>query len=198
MTTPPSDQIAEVLTSGGVVLLPTDTVLGLAASPAHPQAVDRIYALKQRPREKNLPIMVAGADQIAELGAVLSESALKLLSSRFVPGALTLVLALDPLLAPAWLKGRKEIALRIPDNALLREVLQKAGPLMVTSANLSGSESPATTVEAEAQLHGAPDLTVAGKGAAPAPSTIVDCTTSPARILRHGAVSEAEIKEVLA
>ncbi|WP_417278013.1 L-threonylcarbamoyladenylate synthase [Celeribacter sp.] len=195
---PSSDQIAEVLGSGGVVLLPTDTVLGLAASPAHAQAIEKIYTLKQRPRDKNLPIMVAGADQIAGLGAVLSEGALKLLASAYVPGALTLVLALDPMLVPAWLIGRREIAVRIPNNVLLLEALEKSGPLMVTSANRSGAEPPATTEEAADQLFGAPDLIVPGKGAAPAPSTIVDCTRDPVVILRHGVVSEAQIHEVLA
>lgn len=189
--------IAQALTNGGVVLLPTDTVLGLAASPAHADAVDRIYALKQRPRDKNLPIMVADADQIFELGADVSFSAAKLLASRFVPGALTLVLPIDEPRAPKWLAGRSEIAVRIPNNALLLQTMQICGPLMVTSANRSGADTPETTDEALAQLTGAPDLTVPGTSAAPAPSTIVNCTEEPVRIERLGVVSEAEIAEVL-
>ncbi|WP_434288287.1 L-threonylcarbamoyladenylate synthase [Celeribacter sp. SCSIO 80788] len=195
---PSAEQIAEVLGQGGVVLLPTDTVLGLAASPAFPEAVDKIYALKQRPRQKNLPIMVADADQIFELGADVSFEAAKLLASPYVPGALTLVLPVDTLRAPAWLDGRSEIAVRIPDNELLLNTLRLAGPLMVTSANRSGAETPATTDDALTQLHGAPDLTVPGKGAAPAPSTIVNCTVTPVEIERHGVVPAAQIAEVLA
>ncbi|SFK06447.1 L-threonylcarbamoyladenylate synthase [Celeribacter neptunius] len=192
-----AEQIAKTLAEGGVVLMPTDTVLGLAASPAHTTAVDRIYELKQRPRDKNLPIMVAGVEQIAGLGAVIPAPAVKLLNSAYVPGALTLVLALDPMRAPGWLMDRSEIAIRIPDNALLLEALRLAGPLMVTSANRSGAVTPATTDEARAQLEGTPDLTVPGKGAAPAPSTIVNCTLEPVRIERHGVVTDAEIREVL-
>lgn len=193
----PAEQIAEVLSQGGVVLLPTDTVLGLAASPAHPQAVDRLYELKARPRDKNLPIMVAGVEQIASLGAVIPGPAVKLLNSRYVPGALTLVLTLDAMRAPGWLKDRSEIAIRIPDNDLLLDVLRHAGPLMVTSANRSGTATPASTDKALMQLDGAPDLTVPGKGAAPAPSTIVNCTVEPVRIERHGVITDAEIQEVL-
>lgn len=195
---PSAEDIAEVLGQGGVVLLPTDTVLGLAASPAFPEAVDRIYELKQRPRQKNLPIMVADTDQIFDLGGDVSFEAAKLLASRFVPGALTLVLPVDPQRAPAWLEGRREIAVRIPDNALLLDALRLAGPLMVTSANRSGADTPATTDDALAQLNGAPALTVKGKGAAPAPSTIVNCTVEPIIIERHGVVSDDEIAEVLA
>ncbi|TNE68316.1 MAG: threonylcarbamoyl-AMP synthase [Rhodobacteraceae bacterium] len=195
---PSAEQIAEVLGQGGVVLLPTDTVLGLAASPAFPEAVDKIYTLKQRPRQKNLPIMVADADQIFELGADVSFEAAKLLASPYVPGALTLILPVDAQRAPTWLDGRSEIAVRIPDNDLLLNALRLAGPLMVTSANRSGAETPATTDDALAQLHGAPDLTVPGKGAAPAPSTIVNCTVTPVEIERHGVVSPAEIAEILA
>jgi Sua5/YciO/YrdC/YwlC family protein len=195
---PSAEDIAEVLGQGGVVLLPTDTVLGLAASPAFPEAVDKIYALKKRPRQKNLPIMVADADQIFELGGDVSFEAAKLLASRYVPGALTLVLPVDAQRAPDWLDGRKEIAVRIPDNDLLLNVLRLAGPLMVTSANRSGADTPATTEDALMQLHGSPDLVVPGKGLAPTPSTIVNCTVIPVEIERHGVVSPAQIAEVLA
>ncbi|AJE46202.1 L-threonylcarbamoyladenylate synthase [Celeribacter indicus] len=186
-------EIARCLTEGGVVLLPTDTVLGLAVSPARSDAVDRLYALKMRPRDKNLPVMVADAGQIAALGAEIPPAADALLASRFVPGALTLVFGLDQTRAPGWLAGRAEIAVRIPDDARLLAVLRETGPLLVTSANRSGAETPATTVEAAAQLAGAPDMTVPGSGSAAAPSTIVNCRLSPVKIERHGAIPAAEI-----
>lgn len=190
-------EIARCLTRGGVVLIPTDTVLGLAVSPAHTQAVDRLYALKQRPRDKNLPIMVADADQIRGLGAQMTLSAQTLLDSRFVPGALTIVFGLDETLTPGWLNGRDEIALRIPNDLRLLAVLRETGPLLVSSANRSGQDTPATTEAALVQLDGAPDLTVVGQGQAATPSTIVNCRKSPPVIERLGAVPEAEIAALL-
>ncbi|MCA0042919.1 L-threonylcarbamoyladenylate synthase [Celeribacter litoreus] len=195
--TPTVAEIAKVLEEGGVVLIPTDTVLGLAASPTFPEAVDRIYALKQRPRDKNLPIMVANEDQIFELGADLSLSAAQLIASKFVPGALTLILPIDQTRAPHWLKDRVEIAVRIPNNDRLLETMRIVGPLMVTSANLSGEATPETTDDACAQLDGTPDLVVPGESAAPAPSTIVNCIDEPVHIERLGVVSEEEIAKVL-
>jgi L-threonylcarbamoyladenylate synthase len=190
-------EIAQCLSQGGVVLLPTDTVLGLAVSPRHGAAIDRLYGLKHRPRDKNLPIMVADTDQIAMLGAQITPSAQALLSSSFVPGALTIVFGLDPARAPEWLAGRDEIALRIPNDAQLLAVLRETGPLLVTSANRSGAQTPGTTNEAAAQLNGTPDLIVAGTGRQATPSTIVNCRVTPARIERIGAVSEADIASLL-
>ncbi|MBU0643624.1 MAG: threonylcarbamoyl-AMP synthase [Alphaproteobacteria bacterium] len=189
--------IVQCITQGGVVLLPTDTVLGLAVSPRHGEAIDRLYGLKHRPRDKNLPIMVADADQIAMLGAQITPSAQALLSSPFVPGALTIVFDLDPTRAPEWLAGRDEIALRIPNDAQLLAVLRQTGPLLVTSANRSGAQTPGTTNEAAAQLNGTPDLIVAGTGRQATPSTIVNCRVTSARIERIGAVSEADIASLL-
>ncbi|WP_417242923.1 L-threonylcarbamoyladenylate synthase [Celeribacter sp.] len=184
--------ISACLNGGGIVLLPTDTVLGLAVSPAHDDAVARLYALKDRPREKNLPIMVADMSQIADLGALPTDAARRLLASPFVPGAVTLVLELGPQ-RPDWLAGRDEIALRIPDDARLRDVLRRTGPLLVTSANRAGLETPHTSDAASAQLTAPPDLVVAGTSRAGAPSTIVNCRTSPPHLIRIGAVTAAQI-----
>lgn len=197
MTSPTIETVAECLIDGGVVLIPTDTVLGLAVSPAHPQAVDRLYALKDRPREKNLPIMAASPDQIDALGGIRTNAADRLISSGLMPGALTLVLGLDPTRTPNWLSGREEIAFRIPDEPFLRAVLGKTGPLMLTSANRSGHDTPATSDAATAQLTGQPDLVVAGESRAAAPSTIVNCRTSPVTIERQGAIPAARIFEIL-
>lgn len=189
-------EIATCLIEGGVVLIPTDTVLGLAVSPAHPGAMARLYAMKNRPQDKNLPIMVADADQITALGAEINDTARALLQSPFMPGALTVVLPLGP--TPAtWLAERREIALRIPDHDLLRAVLRETGPLLVTSANLSGADTPTDPETAAASLTQRPDLVVPGRGRLPTPSTIVNTCTTPLRIERHGAVPEAAIHALL-
>ncbi|MBU2868914.1 L-threonylcarbamoyladenylate synthase [Pacificibacter marinus] len=187
----------ETLTNGGVVLLPTDTVLGLVALPSDTQAVDKVYALKQRPRDKNLPIIVASADQITAFGGQITRSARACLDSQYMPGPLTIAIGLQANTTPKWLLGRAECAVRIPDDALLLALLTNLGPLMATSANLSGQDTPQTTQEAADQLNGTPDYVVAGHAKSQAPSTLVNCRVTPAKIERIGAVSEAEINAIL-
>ncbi|GAA3852900.1 L-threonylcarbamoyladenylate synthase [Celeribacter arenosi] len=191
------DVVVAALKAGKVVLLATDTVLGLAVSPAHEDAVERLYALKDRPREKNLPVMVADLDQIVAIGGIMTPSATALATSEFMPGPLTIVLGLDPARTPAWLKGRSEIAVRIPDDDFLRAVLRDAGPLFVTSANRSGRPTPATSAAAAADLTDAPDLVVTGTSRTETPSTLVNCQTVPPKIERLGAVSRAQITQIL-
>lgn len=187
----------QALVSGGVVLLATDTVLGLVALPSDSTAVDKVYALKKRPRDKNLPIIVASADQITAFGGQISPSARACLNSKHMPGPLTIAIELQTEIAPSWLSGRAECAIRIPDDALLLALLTNLGPLMATSANLSGRDTPHTTDEAVIQLNGTPDYVVAGQAKSQAPSTLVNCRISPPKIERIGAVSEAEIAAIL-
>jgi len=190
-------RIVGALRAGGVVLLPTDTVLGLATLPNIQAGVDRLYALKDRPRAKALPIMVAGSDQLADLGVILTPAIEQALASPFVPGALTIAAEIDPHLSPDWLAGRREIAFRIPDAPLLLELLRQVGALLVTSANRAGHPTPVNASAVLAQLTGAPDLVVDGTAGAGVASTLINCTQSPAVIERLGAISQAQLAEYL-
>lgn len=193
----PSDIVA-CLRTGGVVLLPTDTVFGLAVMPTKAEGVDRLYALKARPRAKALPIMLANATQVAELGVIMSPAIEQALNCPFVPGALTIAAPIDPRNCPDWLQGREEVAFRIPNSALLLDVLTQIGPLLVTSANLAGAPTPSTAPGVLEQLTGRPDLVVEGKTGADVASTLVNCSYSPAVIERIGAVSVADLSQWLA
>lgn len=179
-------------------MLPTDTVFGLAVLPSQTLGVDRLYALKTRQRTKDLPIMVANSKQMVDLGVIVSLAIEQLLASPFVPGALTIVAAIDPKKCPDWLHGRHEVAFRIPNSPLLLEVLAQVGPLFVTSANLAGAPTPKTVHGVLAQLIGVPDLVVEGKTGADIASTLVNCSQSPAVIERLGAVSVADLSKWVA
>jgi L-threonylcarbamoyladenylate synthase len=187
-----SDVVA-CLQKNGVVLLPTDTVLGLAILPNSSEAVEKIYNLKARTRDKELPILASNSDQIEGLGLIASPNVEKLLNSPLVPGALTIVANLNPKICPDWLQGRKEIAFRIPNFGLLLDVLEQTGPLLVTSANLAGSHTPKTTSEVLKQLNGVPDLVVTGKMLTDTPSTLVNCTKTLSVVERVGAIPITEI-----
>ena len=181
-------QAAETLDAGGVVLLPTDTVFGLAARPDRPEAVARVFALKARPAHKSLPVMVASVAQLEEIGASLTGAARALLDSPFSPGPLTLAVGLDEGRRADWLRGRDELAFRIPDDAFLLELLGRVGPLLVTSANRSGMGTLADANAAAAQLAGRPDLIVKGRECGAVASTLVNCRRIPPVIERIGVI----------
>ena len=188
-----TDFIVECLKNGGVVLLPTDTVYGLAVSPKFDEAIDRLFALKRRPRNVNLPIMVASDAELEPLGFEVSESARRLLRSPLIPGSLTLAMGFSSDYRPAWLAGRDEAAVRIPNDEHLLSVLRQTGPLLVTSANAHSAETPDNVADILAQLDGAPDLTIDGGTLRTTASTLVNCRIDPPRIERIGVVPESEV-----
>ncbi len=189
--------VVATLRAGGIVLLPTDTVYGLAVQPEHDDALARLFALKRRPLTRNLPVMVATPEQAEQLGADVTGPARQLLAA-FAPGPLTLALGLDRRRAPAWLAGRDEIAIRIPDDPFLLDVLRAAGPLLVTSANLHGQGTPESMPEVLDQLDGSPDLAIDGGPRATVPSTLVNCNLPTPAVERVGAVPADQIAKVLA
>lgn len=191
---PTVQEIAHCLQSGGVILIPTDTVYGLAVSPAFPDAVKRLFALKNRPDTVNLPIMVADRDAVEALGLDINERAGRLFESSFIPGPLTLVMGFCDQPAVQWLADREEVALRIPDDPRLLAVLREAGPLLVTSANRHGSPTPETCAEILAQLDGQPDMALDGGHLKTVPSTLVNCRHDPPVIEREGVVAIDELQ----
>ena len=191
------EKIVACLANGGVVLLPTDTVYGLAVSPTFEKSIDRLFALKRRPRTVNLPIMVASDTELEPLGFEISESARRLLRSPLIPGSLTLALGFKSDYRPDWLKGRDEAAVRIPNDERLLEVLRKGGPLLVTSANAHSAETPDNVQAILDQLDGAPDLAIDGGILRTTASTLVNCRVDPPVIERVGVVPESEVLRYL-
>ena len=190
-------EIVECLVKGGVVLLPTDTVYGLAVSPNFEASIDRLFALKRRPRNVNLPIMVSSEAELAPLGFEISEAAARLLRSPLIPGSLTLAMGFRSDYRPPWLEGRDEAAVRIPNDDRLLAVLRQTGPLLVTSANAHSAETPDNVEEILAQLDGGPDLWVDGGTLRTTASTLVNCRVDPPVIERLGVVPEAEVLKYL-
>jgi len=188
------DKAAEIISKGGVALLPTDTVYGLVASPLHPRAVAKVFALKGRPVAKNLPVLVADMAQVETLGVALSPPAKALLGKHI--GALTVVLPLSS--PPAWLAGRTEVAIRMPNAPALRALLRQTGPLLATSANASGLETLAEVPAILAQLSGTPDIVVDDGPRIGQPSTLIDSQTTPFTLLRRGALSGKTLAEIAA
>jgi len=187
----------DCLSAGGVVLLPTDTVYGLAVCPTRMDSIARVFTMKGRPPQTNLPIMVASEADVEALGFAVNEAAKRLLRSPLVPGSLTIALGFRSGQIPSWLSGRDEAAVRIPRENWLLAVLRIVGPLLVTSANLHGAETAEDLGSVLAQLRGAPDLAVDGGTLHTVPSTLVNCHCDPPIIERVGAIPEARVMEYL-
>jgi tRNA threonylcarbamoyl adenosine modification protein (Sua5/YciO/YrdC/YwlC family) len=188
----------DALQRGGVVAVPTDTVYGLAASIAHPQAVAKLFSLKHRPSDVALPVLVDSLDQIESLGVTWPERA-RWLSDAFWPGALTIIVGVDAELADLVGSTALSAGFRLPNDGLLRELIAKNGPLVVTSANEHG-EAPCRTVAQLLEVFaGRPELSGALDGGqrSGTVSTVVDITGPTWRVVRQGAISRDELAAVL-
>jgi L-threonylcarbamoyladenylate synthase len=186
----------EILRSGGLVAFPTDTVYGVGALAFDATAVESIYAAKDRPVEKAIPILVGDPGDLAKVTAAVPEMAEKL-AARFWPGPLTLVVPKHSSLSEA-VSAAPTVGVRVPDHPVARALLRAAGPMAVTSANISGQPSPSTAQEVLAQLGGRIALIIDG-GRTPGgvPSTVVNCLGAEPAILREGPVTRAQIDDVL-
>ncbi len=189
-------QAIEALAQGELVAFPTDTVYGLGADAFNDQAVRKLYLAKGRSQEKAIPVLVANLEQFVDVIDRTTLLAMRLVE-KFWPGPLTIVLRQASDLADA-ISAHGTVGVRIPDHPIAQELIRAAGPLAVTSANRSGDPEACTAEEIETNMGEQVDLIVDG-GRTPGgqPSTVVDCTQDPPRILREGPISEEEIRSAL-
>jgi L-threonylcarbamoyladenylate synthase len=188
----------ELLRAGGIVAVPTDTVYGIAADLALPDAIERLFAAKRRPPEKAVAVLLADAAQAAALGEM--SPAARVLAERFWPGGLTLVLPVRPgvRLPRVLAANAPTIGVRVPDHSCPRELAAALGPLPTTSANLSGQADAGDAAEVAALLGDAVALVIDGgpiRGGAA--STVVDCVGLAPVIRRSGAIPASSIAAAL-
>jgi L-threonylcarbamoyladenylate synthase len=177
------------LRAGEVVVVPTDTVYGLAALPDLEAAVHRIYLAKRRPDHLNLPVLAASLDQVRRLGVEFSADAATL-AAQWWPGPLTLAFGFsEKATRPPWLADRDEVAVRIPQNDFLRAVLHLTGVLVVTSANAHGEPTPVSAPDAGRRLAPHVTLVIDAGTLDSSPSTLVNVHSQRAEVEREGAIS---------
>jgi len=190
-------EAVRILSAGGLVAFPTDTVYGVGAHALQPQAVEKIYAAKIRPRDKAIPLLLATTDDLSLVAENVPPVA-HLLAERFWPGGLTLVLRKRAIVSEAVSPG-PTVAVRVPDHGVAQALIAALGvPLAATSANLAGNPSPVTAQEVMAELAGRIELILDG-GPCPGgvPSTVLDLTTDPPTVLRSGAITVEDIRDIL-
>lgn len=187
---------AALLRAGELVAFPTDTVYGIGAFVSQPSAIERLYVAKGRPPEKAIPILIADVKDLEVIVAETDDLVRRIIAC-FWPGALTLVLPKRDVV-PSAVSPTPYVAVRLPDYPLTRTIITAVGaPLAVTSANRSGQPSPRTAAGVLAQLDGRIAAVIDG-GTCPGgfPSTVLDCSTYPPRILRAGAIRAEAIRQV--
>lgn len=188
------DAAVRAIRRGGVVVIPTDTVYGLACDPANTAAVSRIYAIKRRPDRLQLTLLAASLADI-ETDVDLSPAA-RTLAAAYWPGALSIICTLS---SRRWAIPRDgtTLSVRVPAHPTTLELLRRTGPLATTSANRHGDPTAATAAEAMATLGGEVDAVLDGGRSAGLASTIIDCTTTTPRVLRDGPISAASLLSLL-
>lgn len=186
----------DILNAGELIAFPTDTVYGIGTFAFNAEGATKIYAAKQRPPDKALPILLGDVSQIPLVAVNLPEDALKL-AECFLPGALTLVVPKHPDI-PKAVSSLATIGIRIPDHAFTRQLLNAAGPMAVTSANRSGADSPVDAQSVYLQLNGSlPLILDGGRTPGGVSSTVVACTKEAVITLREGPISMAQINACL-
>lgn len=192
------ERVAAALLAGGAVVLPTDTVYGLAALPGIRSATDQLFALKGRATATPLAVLCADVDQALELAELHDDSAVRAIAGRWWPGPLTLVLP-RRIGVPLYLGEPEDtIGLRVPDDDRVRAVARAVGPIAATSANRHGHPTATTVAEALAALGPGVALAVDGGPLPVTASTVIDAASTPWKVLRDGPVDGEEVLAVAA
>ncbi|WP_188549657.1 L-threonylcarbamoyladenylate synthase [Sediminivirga luteola] len=191
------EEAARTLADGELVVMPTDTVYGVAADAFSPRAVQDLLAAKGRGREMPPPVLIARPAALDGLAADVHPQA-RALAEEFWPGALTLILTAQPSLD--WDLGETHgtVALRMPDHPIALQLLERTGPLAVSSANRTGMPAALEAAAAQDMLGGAVAVYLdAGRAPGGEASTIVDTTVSPFRVVRQGALPLERLRQVV-
>lgn len=188
-------EVCDIIEHDGVAAFPTETVYGLGIKYGSKQALDKLMEAKNRDYSKAITLMVANKQDI-ETYAYVSEDAKKIIEA-FMPGMITLVFRKKESVDPLMTNGKETIGIRIPDHEDVLSLLQKVGPMLVTSANLSNHPNTTCTKEVLEQLDGRIDIVVDGKTSDNIASTVIDVSQDEIKILREGKITKADIEEVL-
>ncbi len=188
-------QAIEQVKSGGLIIIPTDTVYGIGCSLFNQDSIAKLYEIKGRDTAKAIAVMLADVEQVKLVASNLDNRAVRL-AEQYWPGAVTLVVRKHPSI-PAVLSSLPSVGIRIPDHTFDRTLIRAVGPMAVTSANLAGQPSSVSIPQVIEQLGDQIGMYIdGGESQGGLSSTVVDCTAKDPIILRPGPVSEEDIRRV--
>ncbi len=188
----------KVLLAGGVIAFPTDTFYGLGVDPFNEKAVNKLFELKKREKDKPLILLISSEDQLNTLVKNIT-IAHSMLMQKFWPGPLTLLFEPGTIIPKNILAGSDRIGIRLPGNDMTKNLISFLGkPITAPSANLSGEAPPVSAMQVQKSFGNKVDLIIdGGTCLGGEPSTLVDAVETPVRILRQGAIALPDIKRVL-
>ncbi len=187
----------QALAKGELVVVPTDTVYGLAADAFSADAVQALLDAKGRGRQSPPPVLIPNVDSLYALAESVPDLALKL-AEKYWPGPLTIILRAQPSLQWDLGETKGTVALRVPNQKITLALLAESGPLAVSSANLTGEPAATTAKQADDYLGEKVAVYLdAGDAELGVASTILDLTGAKVRIVREGAVKRDELAELL-
>lgn len=187
-------EVIDAFQNNEILAFPTDTVYGVGVKMNTIENLNRLKHAKHRVETKPIPVMVSNLEQLEKIAKVNANT--KKIIKAFLPGALTLILPIQDGISKEFTNGKDTIAIRMPKSDFVLSVIEKTGPLFVTSANQSGQATSLTYQDALQQLPNI-DGIVYGICQKLQASTIVDCTQDTLNILREGPISKEEIDEVV-
>ena len=191
-------EAADIILSDGVIGYPTETVYGLGANALSDNAVEKVFDLKGREKNKPILIIASDLDQVKKLVASFPSQA-EILAKAFWPGALTMIFEAAPQLSPLLLGGGNQIGIRIPASQICLELIKQCGvPITSTSANITGKENPISAEEVFKYFGSKLDLIIDG-GASPSrvPSTVISIENNKVKLLREGVIPYSKIQHVI-
>lgn len=190
------ERAAEILKKGGTVAIPTETVYGLAASAYDENAVKKVFRAKGRPQDNPLIVHIADIADLKTVAKDIPDSAFTA-AKRFWPGPLTMIFKRTDKIPASVSAGLDTVAVRMPSDKTARGIIKKSVPLAAPSANTSGRPSPTSAQYVIDDLDGKIDAVVlSGDCEVGVESTVITLVTSPPRLLRPGAVTTEELKEI--
>lgn len=189
------NEIVELLCKDEVVAFPTETVFGLGVRYGSFDALEKLYELKHRSKNKAITLMVNDIKDIDKFGYVNNQA--KKIIEAFMPGMITIILKKKAVVDNRYTSGLETIGIRIPDDPFVLELLKQVGPMLVTSANISGEPALLCHQEVLNIFDGKIKMIVEGNCVTNQPSSVVDLSKGSYEILRKGDISKEQIEEVL-
>lgn len=183
-------QAIRVLNDGGIVVFPTDTAFGIGCRIDDEQAIKRLFEIRKRPENQAAPVLVDSVEMAQKYFLPIPKDVIDKLIKPYWPGALTIILPCKADKTPILVRGgRTTLGIRVPNHSTIRQIIKGVGvPILGPSANFHGDKTPFSLSEVNKKLQEQVDFIVGGVCKHKQPSTVIDCSKHPWRIIREGAI----------
>lgn len=190
---------AQIIKKGGIVIFPTETVYGIGTNGLDENAIKKLYEVKQRPLNKPISLLVNNIEMVEKIAKNITEVEYKLME-RFFPGPLTIILEKRDIVPDILTSNTNTIGIRMPSGEIAKKLIEFAGvPIATSSSNISGKPSGTNITDIKKDFEGKVDCFIDnGESELGIPSTVIRIIDNIPHILRQGAISEEEIRKVIA